>query len=234
MRLMMPCGDSDDEQELPTTAPASTAEAVAEFVVAGCTLRIRTHAAMGIGFQLWPAAHAAVAYALCAEAEKPGCWRGLRVLELGAGCGLTGSALAALGAHVTLSDLEEVMPLLSETAETNTDAVSRAGGLLRAVPLCWGDAAHTAALAAEKWDMLLCCDVVYRKELFSPLVATLRALAGPDTSILISHLKRWKSAGLFWKELGRYFTPPQEVWTEQDFPAEQRRPVRVFTCTPRA
>ena len=40
------------------------------------------------------------------DRRRPGCFRGQRVLELGAGCGLTGIVLARLGAHVVFTDLE--------------------------------------------------------------------------------------------------------------------------------
>ena len=113
LRGIMPLGDSDDEEQsgewgAPRSPPPP---AVLEFAVAGAAgppLRVSSNAARGIGFQLWPAAHAAAEYAMSRHAQSPGAWRGVRVLELGAGCGLTGLVFAALGADVTLTDLEDV------------------------------------------------------------------------------------------------------------------------------
>ena len=54
------------------------------------------------------------------DRRRPGCFRGQRVLELGAGCGLTGIVLARLGAHVVFTDLEPAsIDLLERNALRN-------------------------------------------------------------------------------------------------------------------
>jgi hypothetical protein len=111
----------------------------------------------------------------------------------------------------------------------NAAAVAAGGGSARAAALRWGDASHAAALAGE-WGVLLAADVVYRRELFAPLAATLRALAGPRTVLVLAHLKRWGSERLFWRELLRDWTPREEVLTQPASAPGQTRPVRVFTC----
>jgi len=238
MRRLMPCSDSDDcttsgdddDGAYDTHASVAQEASLLEVTVRpGVTLRVSHHAAKGIGHQLWPAAHVAAQYALLQSADL---WRGARVLELGAGCGLTGLLVACLGAHVTLSDLPDVVdgPLAQNVAANEQLVAHCGGGSIRAAPLAWGDARHIADLG-DNWDVLLCCDVVYRKHLFQPLVNTLRALAKPDkTLVVIAHLKRWSFEGDFWKSLARHFTPRQEVHVQAQPEAGQRRPVRVFTC----
>lgn len=234
MRLLLPLGDSDDcstgdsadeSVDHPHTSSEAQDACVEVAVRPGVTVRVTTRAAKGIGFQLWPAAHVAAHYAQ----THPHLWRGARVCELGAGCGLTGLQVACQGAHVTVTDLPDVVDgLLAANVAANAQSVAACGGSVRAAPLAWGDPGHAAELGSE-WDVLLCCDVVYRRHLFSPLVTTLRAMAAPQkTMVVIAHLKRWKFESDFFKELSRHFTPREEVHVQAV--AGQRRPVRVFTC----
>lgn len=62
----------------------------------------------------------------------------LVVALMHAGCGLVGIVLAALGAHVTLTDLESVLPMLRENMELNREAIVRAGGSAECTTLAWG------------------------------------------------------------------------------------------------
>lgn len=235
-RRLFPCDDSDDpsSDELEQAEPAETGLRVAGYQLPRLvdddtpprTLELETHAALGIGFQVWPAAGAGVEFA----ATTPTSWRGVRVLELGAGIGLTGLALALFGAHVTLTDLPEVVSgPLARNVERNAAAVAAAGGSACARPLAWGDESHLAALGGGRWDVLVAADVVYRRALFMPLVSSVRALAGPGTHVLIAGLKRWRWESEFWRELVRAgFAQRVEVWAQPQPEPGQRRPVRVY------
>ena len=123
--------------------------------------------------------------------------------------------------------------LLADNVAANAEAVAAGGGRAVAAPLRWGCAAHAAALqppGSAPYDVLHAADVVYRRELFAPLLASLRSLAAPRTRLLLAHLKRWGSVErAFWRDLARTWTPRQELLTAPPAPG-QARPVRVFSC----
>ena len=64
-------------------------------------------------------------------------WRGLRVLELGSGCGLVALALACRGAHVVATERAIALPLLAKNVEANAALVERRGGTLSCAALDW-------------------------------------------------------------------------------------------------
>lgn len=72
----------------------------------------------GTSSVLWPAA-TRLAEHFCGAGRAPGggAWTTLRGLEVGAGLGLTGAALAALGVAMVLTDCEVAMPLLRRNQE---------------------------------------------------------------------------------------------------------------------
>ncbi|KAG5179856.1 putative methyltransferase-domain-containing protein [Tribonema minus] len=106
---------------------------------------------------------------------------GKRVLELGAGCGLAGIYCATLGADVTLTDLEPVLPILNQNARRNL------GGMPESVKYkvqeyCWGNPVD--ALDAP-YDYIIACDCVYVESLVEVLVWSLEQLAGASTTVVV-------------------------------------------------
>jgi len=67
-------------------------------------------------------------------------WKGAHVLELGAGLGCLGIALAAAGASVAVTDIKELVPLMSHNVGLNRAAIRKAGGACIAYSWRWGDA----------------------------------------------------------------------------------------------
>lgn len=88
---------------------------------------------------------------------------GLRVLELGSGTGALGIALALIGAHVTVTDLTDVLPMIVQTAHRNgildadigKSVPTPAGGSLIIDALTWGERIDTVV------DIVLGCELLY-------------------------------------------------------------------------
>ncbi|RKO83901.1 putative methyltransferase-domain-containing protein [Blyttiomyces helicus] len=120
----------------------------------------------------------------------------LRIVELGAGTGVGGLAVSQVlsqhgapadgGFHsVVLTDLPEALPLLSRniTANPTPPTVHTT-----AAALPWGSTPPATSLLYP--DYLIAADVIYWPQLFTPLVDTLRELAGPQTTVVIAYRKR--------------------------------------------
>ena len=134
-----------------------------------------------------------------------------KVLELGAGAGLLGLAVAARGAKATvLTDHPNAMPLLERNVrrnsalfetraelvgkkrkkrgdanadtETTTTTTSTSKSKPKCMPLDWTNDAHVDAVAREgPFDIILATDVVFNESLVAPLLAAIRACGGPRT-----------------------------------------------------
>jgi hypothetical protein len=86
----------------------------------------------------------------------------LRLLDVSAGVGAVGLAVAAAGAaHVVLTDLPRCAARLAAVARALLPGAAAAGAV-RALPLPWGDARALARVAdAGPFDLAVVCDVLY-------------------------------------------------------------------------
>jgi predicted nicotinamide N-methyase len=162
-------------------------------------LAIATDRSAGHGGIVWDAAlvlawFVATTPACLSVAALPGsasCASGLRVAELGAGCGLPGLAAArAHGCRVALLDKPALVPLLAANVEANA-----LGHLCTAAPLVFGGAlARLPPAARPPWDVLLASDVLGCADAgaFTGLLKTLRDAfaANPSTVVLMSYRRR--------------------------------------------
>jgi len=133
------------------------------------------------GFWVWPAARALAMHLI----SHPELVRGRRVVELGAGSGLTGMVAAALGAQeVLLTELTGTMPLLQRNVERNTAAC---GGRARALELRWG-ADDSPGGELRDFDVVIGCELIYRlgTEVNKALVDTMAKLAGRNGICLMA------------------------------------------------
>ncbi|CAL5219246.1 g1040 [Coccomyxa viridis] len=158
----------------------------------------------GLSFQVWPSSRTLLRYL---DHRQPQVWQGKRVIELGCGCGLVGLCFAACGAHVLLTDLPEPLDLIRSNIGLNQCTIDAAGGTAIAHELTWG--VTQARQLPQQWqspDVVVAADVVYRQELFQPLLSALVMLGGKDTVLLLAHVRRWKSDKRFFKALSKGFS----------------------------
>ncbi|XP_053924959.1 protein N-lysine methyltransferase METTL21D [Cuculus canorus] len=147
---------------------------------AGPALRLEQRAAGGEGSVVWDAA---LVLAKFLERGAPPLPRS-RVLELGAGTGAVGIMAAALGANVTLTDLEELQELLAVNIEMNRHLVT---GSIQAKVLKWGE---DVSEFQPPPDYILMADCIYYEESLEPLLKTLKDLTGPETCVLCCYEQR--------------------------------------------
>ncbi|CAL1707444.1 unnamed protein product [Somion occarium] len=124
------------------------------------------------------------------------------VLELGAGTGLLGIALSPLVRHYTVTDIEDLMPLIRKNLSLNLpdwNSLSsplasgpNAKGTITAEPLDWlalhncNSSIRKKLFSYDPIDLLLVVDCIYHPSLLPALVQTIDHLSTPQrTAVLV-------------------------------------------------
>ena len=202
-------GEQEDEDD-------GYSEVVHNSISGEVSIRLQQQKRRGIAHQLWPAATHLCNYLEAHQDALLAPHGGLaraRVLELGAGIGLVGLFLGALGCErVVVTDLPEAVDML----RTNID-LNSLGGRVSAQALDWGSPQDFAdCLAAVRTGvdepggesaplplLVVVADCVYWECLFQSLADTLAALCAAGHIVLMSHVKRWKRDARFFKLCAR-------------------------------
>ena len=111
-------------------------------------------------------------------------WVGKRVLELGSGTGLSGIALAKLGADVTLTDMPSVVNHSAQLLQRNVASNSAGCACTPTVQAyLWGQAPDELfpKLNSPSFDFIVAGDCAYRTELVGPLGQSIVACSAPHT-----------------------------------------------------
>ncbi|CAL8272723.1 unnamed protein product [Merluccius merluccius] len=94
----------------------------------GCVLKLKQCYKGDVGCVVWDAAIVLAKYLETRGFHDPASgvntWANKHVLELGAGTGVVGLMAAALGAHVTVTDLEDLQTLLEVNIQENKGRIS--------------------------------------------------------------------------------------------------------------
>ncbi|KAI8143910.1 putative methyltransferase-domain-containing protein [Fennellomyces sp. T-0311] len=155
----------------------------------------------GCGGKTWEAADVMIDYFLWKNQQQGNLFEGQKVLELGAGTGLVGLALA-LGCskldNMVLTDQIPMMKLMQQNIELN-----RVKDKVQAEILDWGEDVPESCRAP---DVILASDCVYLEVAFKPLLDTLVALADKNTDIYMSYRKRRNADKRFFIMARKHFT----------------------------
>lgn len=179
-----------------------------------------------LGAYIW---NAGIELACHVERRYAGCLKGLKVLELGSGTGISAIALARLGAHVIATDC---MPELVKLAAKNATAACLEEGFFSVETFSWG--APLPPQLQRSFDLVIGSEITYIEQSFEPLVRTLQHLCetgfDPPT-VILAETRRNTHQPKFWKLVGRNFTVSEvaavsqhDPWNIQDASA----PVRIF------
>lgn len=121
----------------------------------------------------------------------------INVLELGAGCGIVGIALAQYfpNAVVQLTDLADAQDILSKNLDQATPAKN---SILKAWTLVW-DAEPDEADFNYNFDLVMISDCTYNADSCPDLVATLARVSSisPGVRILVAMKRRHDSEHIF-------------------------------------
>jgi len=183
---------------VPLAAPYDTPASFKSVHLGGhVTLRLAEGegGAIDSGARIWDAGRA-LADALSRRVSV-----GERVLELGAGTGIVGLSAAAMGADVTLTDRQELLPLLRKNIAVNA-LRERADALA----LEWGCDETIEALGRNvEFDLIVGSDLLYAPHSFSELLETIVRLSTPaHTEVLLAYPTRY-TEDIFLEQASDYF-----------------------------
>ncbi|RMZ92663.1 hypothetical protein DV736_g125, partial [Chaetothyriales sp. CBS 134916] len=124
--------------------------------------------------------------------------RPLRVIELGAGCGIVGIAFAQLvKSDVLLTDLDDALDILNSNIRL---AAPAAGSRLEAMVLDWSEC---LASTSTQYDIILVSDCIYNPDSSVHLVETLQRLSKqtPVPLILVGYKHRHSADQVFFDQM---------------------------------
>ena len=153
------------------------------------------------GFKLWDGAYLLGKY-LSSKYFPKDYFKGQKVVELGAGCGLVGMVMCSLGSDVTLTDLEDTLKHTKDSVFQNKDNINKNGGKVNVTPLMWGD--KPACQKLGTFDFIVGSDIIYQKEYARDLLHTIKLLSHENTKIYISYKARGLGEALFFEMLSSY------------------------------
>ncbi|KAI8950704.1 putative methyltransferase-domain-containing protein [Xylaria longipes] len=225
-----PLALAEDFTPLPAYKAAGTTETDFDGLLpAGGQLRLHEDLKNGCGGQLWPAGMTLARYMLRYHARS---LAGKRILELGAGGGLVGLAVARgceLGENhppLYITDQMEMFSLMRHNI-----ALNELEGKVEALLLNWGEPLP-AEVVANPPDVILAADCVYFEPAFPLLQTTLSDLLTlrPSAVVYFCFKKRRRADMQFLKQARRRFSVT-EIDDDDERPVWSRQGLFMFAIT---
>lgn len=169
------------------------------------------------GHVIWPSSVVLSKY--LEQRFAGGLQEGTRVVELGSGVALPGLAMWALGADVTLTEMEPLQ-LLQTIARANQESNSNCTASLQVKELDWTWSSSRIGATRIQQDLggpfqiILGSDLMYRQELLGPLIKSVYLLSDSDSIILMALNKVHNDLQQFLDAVSVHFTA--EVLSEDD------------------
>ncbi|KAF7727440.1 DnaJ (Hsp40), sub C, member 2 [Apophysomyces ossiformis] len=136
----------------------------------------------GIPGKIWDSALVMLGFVNRLAETRPEELQARKVVDLSAGTGLLGLALADKS-KVIITELDEALALINQNVAFNGYS-----DMVQIQPLLWGDAKQAADCG--KADVILASDVLYEAEFFEDLVKTFVDLSDTQTKIYIGYKRR--------------------------------------------
>ncbi|KIW13234.1 hypothetical protein PV08_08421 [Exophiala spinifera] len=192
----------------------------------GAPLLLHEDLQEGCGGQLWPAGMVLSKYML--THHKTQTLRGKSVVEIGAGGGLVGLAVA-LGCEVDadkpiyITDQVPMFALMQKNI-----ALNNLQGRVKAEVYDWGTPPPAGMLAPGQYpDVVLAADCVYFEPAFPLLLTTLQDLIGPSTTCYFCFKKRRKADMRFIRAMMKKFAVEHVQYDGRE--ADQREGIFLYT-----
>ncbi|XP_061571396.1 protein N-lysine methyltransferase METTL21A [Cololabis saira] len=161
----------------------------------------------GVAAVVWDAAVVLCMYLELGKVEL----EGKRVIELGAGTGLAGIVAVLLGAHVTITDREPALELLSANVRTNLPQHLHESVVVS--ELTWGE--RLDRYPSGGFHLVLGADIVYLEDTFPALLRTLGHLSSDSTVVLLACRIRYERDTDFLSMLRQQFSVEEVYYEEQ-------------------
>lgn len=178
----------------------------------------------GCGGQLWPAGMTLARYLL---SERRTTFRNKHIIEIGAGGGLVGLAVALgcdLNRQILLTDQQPMLGLMQKNIHLN-----KLDSQVLAQVYDWGSKSPLFSSLSGHPDVVLAADCVYFEPAFPFLLQTLDDLIGPNTMCYFCFKKRRKADLRFIRNMMKKFEVDEVEYEGRE--ADRREGIHLYVVT---